>query len=449
MMGGEVTLEQMLKAREWRAGRQRALAAEHGQMLVCLTLNIAGPVKRTPLADRAFDEAAALIGDRLMGAALCERRVDDTGYFGVWRADGDPLLVKRRMCAVEEDHPLGRLLDIDVLDASAGKIERAALGLPARRCLICGGEAHACARSRAHSVVELQGATHRLLKGYFDAKFAGDIQQAATKALLYELSATPKPGLVDRAGSGAHADMDFTSFIDSIAALGKYFRMFALQGIGAKDERALFESLRFTGKQAERDMLRATGGANTHRGVVFTLGLIAGACGLIYGRGKALTVDGVLSAAARLARHSLGELKASPRAQTLRGAGGARAQAAAGFPSVRDVALPELGRWLARGESANDASVAALLSLIAHVEDTNLMARSNPNAAAAIRADVRARLGQVENMPGILRLAEALDKQFTAANLSPGGSADLLAAAWMLRFVGTEETKEEKNRHVD
>lgn len=132
--------------------------------------------------------------------------------------------VKGLTCQIEEADGLGRLFDMDVLAPDGRKLDRGELGLPPRRCLICGGPAAECASRRAHTARELQGRTRKVLCEYFHRKFAGRIAALATQSLLYEVSVTPKPGLVDRANNGSHPDMDFYTFLRSAATLTPWFR---------------------------------------------------------------------------------------------------------------------------------------------------------------------------------------------------------------------------------
>ncbi len=429
MEGREVTLDEMLQARDFRAGRQ---AAHPGQTLVCLTLNIAGPVKRFPLADRAFEA-----GKHLVDGALIEEKVDDCGHWALFTTDMDPGACKALMMDIERDHPIGRLLDLDVIGPDGRNLARP---VP-RKCLICDRPAHVCARSRAHPLKAVQIGTYSILKGHFVPPFARAVEQAATRALRNELAATPKPGLVDRANSGAHRDMDYTRFLDAIAAFAPFFYLFTLNGTQGLDDQMLFSRLKDLGIQVEEVMLKATGGVNTHRGAIFALGLLAAGCGRLYARNERVTAEAMCAEAAKLGAVSCAERPDVPRshgehAYAEHGAGGARGEAAAGYPSVRHVALPELRKWLGRGASENDASVCALLRLIGEVEDTNLIARAGAEAAKAARADIRKRLNASgDELSARIDLAQALDKEFIAKNLSPGGCADLLAAAWMMHYI--------------
>lgn len=119
------------------------------------------------------------------------------------------------------------------------------------------------------------------------------------------------------------------------------------------------------------------------------------------------------------------------------GVTGVRGQAAAGFPAAARYGLPVLERGLAEGRSYDEAGAAALLALLAHTEDTNLIARGGI-AAQRAAAEEAAALLRREPYPGREAL-EALDRAYIRKNLSPGGSADLLALCWFLHFLREEE----------
>ena len=160
-----VTLEQMLEARERRAQRQQVLLAQYGLPLVSFTMNIAGPVKNNPLIRRGFRLGARTLKEHLALSGctpLYEEAIDeDTGCEALYVVDTDPDSLKNLTCAIEEHLLVGRLFDMDVIAPDGRKLERQ----NPRRCLICGGPAGECARSRTHSVEELQLATTALLSG--------------------------------------------------------------------------------------------------------------------------------------------------------------------------------------------------------------------------------------------------------------------------------------------
>ena len=207
MTPSSVTLAEMLDARERRANAQSAMlaSADASCCLVSLSLNIAGDVKRTAKTRLLFDRGLDLF-DRL-GFDGIERRVADanTGTEALLLVRADACAVKAACERIEDAFPAARLFDFDVLNKDGEKLSRA---VP-RRCLICGGPAADCARSRAHGLDAIKAATEALLD-----EFAADtLTYTAHSALERELRTTPKPGLVDLNNNGAHADMDVPLFL--------------------------------------------------------------------------------------------------------------------------------------------------------------------------------------------------------------------------------------------
>lgn len=452
-MNAEVTVSEMMNAREARAGAQRALLLRHpGATLVCLTMNVAGPVKTTARIERAFawgegQVRAVLAPLPLLFAHAIHEKTGPEAIFCV-RADAKEL--KRRLCALEDGAPAGRLLDIDVIGPDGEKRSRTELGLPARRCLLCGEAAPVCARSRAHSVSQLRARTEAIIDEHFETEFAGRVAKEAERALLCEVAVTPKPGLVDRANAGAHEDMDIFTFIDSACALREYFEICARTGLAHRngEARACFDALRVPGLLAEEAMRRATGGVNTHKGAIFSLGILCAALGMGYdGEGsdpeRALERCGEMTRermAQELRRAGEGEARTfGERLYAKSGAGGVRAEAAAGFPSVLGCALPRYRACRAAGMSENDAGLCVLVALMARAQDTNAVRRGGEEGARAMRKRARelddgieAWLGDGARQPQkkgeALRLSlKAWDEELSGARVSPGGCADLLA----------------------
>lgn len=456
--GEEASLPELLDRREERSWRQRELLEKDRGSLVSFTLNIPGPVKNFPLAGQAFDEGLRQICGQLERHRIAilhreEFRVR-TGYEALFIVHGDSpdpgageesRKIKELMIDIEETHPLGRLFDIDVLGRGGTRESREALLHESRTCIICGGPARVCSRSRAHGLDELRRTVMAMLRNYFISQFEASVLRHIQRALLWEVAVSPKPGLVDRNNSGAHRDMDLFTFQDSTAALMPWMGRFIRAGIlhGEMPAERLLRELRFIGVQAEEAMRAATGGVNTHRGVIFSLGLICAALGRLYGSNRPCSRPEVLKLAGELARPVLGDFEGltlencrshGEKLYALHGVTGIRGEAAAGFPSLDTYGLPMLRRGLERGLSLNDAAAVTLLHLIAHVEDTNLMSRSDLETQGRIREDAQNAARQIEEKQNLEPLFE-LDRRFIAQNLSPGGSADLLALTLFFYFL--------------
>lgn len=444
----EVTLTEMLDARENRARRQQQLLARYGKTLLCFTMNIAGPVKNSPLIRRGFDLGRRLLEQQLMAAKISvphfEQIHEKTGSEAIYILDCDPLAAKRAAVIVEDHTEAGRLFDMDVIRPDGTKAGRQELQLEPRKCLICGGAASVCGRSRAHTVEQLQNRTNAILTAALRRHDARYVARLACQSLLYEVAVTPKPGLVDRGNNGSHQDMDFFSFQASAAALWPYFEDCASIGMDTAElpPEETFARLRMPGMLAEGEMLHATGGVNTHKGAIFSLGILCGAIGRL-GLELADKPQWLLYECSRMTAGLVEQdfagvtpenaSTAGQRLYVQHGITGIRGQAEAGFPSVLKVGLPRLEEGLALGHSFNEACCAALLAMMASTVDTNLVSRSDYETQQRIALETAIAL-QKNPFPEEALLRE-MDRAFMEKNLSPGGTADLLAMTCFLHFL--------------
>jgi triphosphoribosyl-dephospho-CoA synthase len=267
-------------------------------------------------------------------------------------------------------------------------------------------------------------------RGEGAARAAEAIDHAALAALAEELAADPKPGLVSPSARGAHRDMDARTLDASVRALRGFFGHAAEAGRTG----APFETLRALAVAAERRMLVATGGVNTHRGAIFALGILSAAAGRLAAEGRRCEGDALADVVR--ARYASDILRLAPAhgshgdgARRAHGVPGAREEAAAGFPHVFGVGLPALRASLRRGAARTDAAVQCLFALVARLPDTNLLHRGGADGLAlARRAAAEFLAAGGVHRPGWRRHAREIDRAFVARNLSPGGSADLLAA---------------------
>jgi triphosphoribosyl-dephospho-CoA synthase len=268
---------------------------------------------------------------------------------------------------------------------------------------------------------------------------AQEIGRAATLALHDELALSPKPGLVTLTDNGSHADMDAQTFMRSLFALRGYFVRIAELGAAG----APFEALERCGMDAEARMMAATGGINTHRGAIFTLGLLCASAGALAAQGEPPTASAVrhmllarwgaaLTARARRTPTLPGGLAA--RRMGLRGAS---AEAALGFPTLFEAAAPALRAATARGVPAAQARLDALFAAMAVLDDCNLAQRGGLEGLGFAKAAARDFLAAGgAAAPGGIAAATALGAEFVRRRLSPGGAADTLAAACWLQRIG-------------
>lgn len=263
----------------------------------------------------------------------------------------------------------------------------------------------------------------------------------ASGALLDELHLSPKPGLVDLRGSGAHADMSVPLMEASIRTIAPAIGRIGEAAWGTAIDVRLRSITAAIGREAERDMLDVTGGVNTHRGAIWALGLIAAAAAAI---GPRSAQEDIAAAAGQLA--SLPDEGAlwtasvkernGQRVHRLYGLPGAREEAIAGFPHVIRVALPRLRFERAKGLPEDVARLHALLDLMAALPDTCIASRAGLEGLAFTQASAMRvlRLGGLETEAGERAFLD-FDRAMTEQRLSPGGSADLLATALFIERI--------------
>jgi triphosphoribosyl-dephospho-CoA synthase len=259
----------------------------------------------------------------------------------------------------------------------------------------------------------------------------------AIRSLHAELVLYPKPGLVSLVDNGSHADMDAAMFMRSLFSLRHYFIQMAQAG--AQD--ASFDVLKKYGMQAERRMLIATNGINTHRGAIFSLGMLSAAAGYCHARSLPLAANNLRRVlmqqwGAALQAHAnpaVAKLSNGLRATHLYAVNGARAEGAQGFPAVFEIGLPQLLKSLARGAQTSHAQVDTLFSLMAQMTDTNIYHRGGADAAAMVShtAGKFMQLGGTSQTDWQSRALEC-HHLFVSHNLSPGGAADMLSASWFV-----------------
>ena len=449
-MEREVTLMEILDAREQRVRRQRELLERYALPLVSFTLNIAGSVKVSAAIRRVFREGCMRLQEALRGEniELCTRQLFDapTGLESFFVLRGEAETIKALCMELEDEDSLGRLFDLDVLTSDGRKLSREQLGKAPRGCLVCGKSGMACASRRVHSVERLQEKTNEIIQSYFAEKDAQQIAALAVKALNFEVCTTPKPGLVDRANNGSHRDMDVFAFLSSAAALSPYFLRAVKLGQETKNlsPEETFRRLRAAGLRAERSMLDATRGVNTHKGAIYSMGLLCAAAGRCWSAdGICTDADALLDECARLAQRAAKEDLEGVQTDTCRTAGerlwlrygqrGVRGEAASGFPSLRYLALPALQTALSERKTLEQAGLHALLHLMAGVQDTNLAARGG-KAGQRFASQYAAKLLSQEDGETHAAL-QKFDQDMIRRNLSPGGCADLLAMAYFLYFL--------------
>jgi triphosphoribosyl-dephospho-CoA synthase len=276
---------------------------------------------------------------------------------------------------------------------------------------------------------------------------AEQLAKIAVWALLEESELTPKPALVDQRGSGAHPDMDLEMLRRSATVLYPTFLELAQAAKGVEPSVELRRMLGAIGRKGEATMMRVTGGCNTHRGAIWSLGLLCAAtASLAKSKCTAAMVCGRAGVLARFPDSAELQVRLDASRAVSHGAlvlqrygvPGARGEAEQGFPHVLHLALPVLHESRVRAASESAARLNALMTIMTTLDDTCLLHRGGALALhTAQRGAWRTLDAGGTNTSAGLRVLLELDHDLIALNSSPGGSADLLAAALLLdRLTG-------------
>lgn len=450
-------LSDILAAKEARASRQAGMRAQYSLPLISITINIPGNKKDTTYARQLVDYAVEQI-NQSMDVYAIERINPPTGPECLLAVRGIAREIKQRTIEIEEAELFGRLLDLDVFAADGTLFSRADHG-EGRKCLVCGGQAVDCMRNKRHSQEDLLAAVQKLVDSFYAhqtrqiGRAAQQIGALAMEAMLYEAACTPAPGLVDRVNSGAHQDMDYFSFLASSAVLEFSLMRCAEAGVRHKGELSgILPVLRYIGIEGETAMLKATCGVNTQKGLLFSLGIIAAAAGYLTARREVLSAEAICEAVAHstagIVRRELGNIEkpvqtltAGEKLYRKYGITGIRGEMEAGLPGIRNFALPALKAARKAGLTINEAMVQTLLTLMACVDDTTVMNRHSPEKMRVWvkqKAEAALKSGGMYTQAGKQGIAE-LDEEFIKGNISPGGAADMVAAAWFIYKLEQEE----------
>lgn len=291
------------------------------------------------------------------------------------------------------------------------------------------------------------------------------IGRCAGTAVLFEAAAAPKPGLVTPFSSGAHTDMDYFTFLASAAALAPFWERFVRLGVSfaersfaekgsagsqSPDCAALLPLLREEGVRAEQAMFAATGGVNTHKGLIFSLGVLCAASGMLSAEGANVSPEACAGRGAEIVhgiverdfadaeKKKPSERTAGERLYIAEGVTGIRGEAERGFPAVVKFALPCLKKLLSGGAALDDALAETLLLLMTAAEDTNILARGGREGERSVREAARdaLALGGMRTEEGRRAVGE-MEVLFSSRRLSPGGAADLLAVTVFLYLMET------------
>ncbi len=269
------------------------------------------------------------------------------------------------------------------------------------------------------------------------------IADLAVKALLYEISISPKPGLVSRFSNGSHKDMNFYTFIDSTVSLREYFlKCFKYGEENVLDENFL-KKLRVLGKEAEKKMFSATSKVNTHKGTIFSMGIFISVFSFELKTGKKISLENIAEKIKKISYPLEKELEeslsntAGEKIYKKYGIKGARGLALSGYELVLLDGIKKLKKYT---ESINfeNACILLLIYYVSVLDDTNIINRAGIEILKTAKKKAHKifeKNTRELNYINLRKDMEELNKYFIAENISAGGSADLLILSIFVYFL--------------
>lgn len=457
----ENVIKEILEAKEMRS-KERLKISEGGDISISLSINIPGAPKSNDQIKLFFAECLSDLKRFLLSHRIVideKREVvqsDAAGDFYLVSVYGEELFaeaIKEITELFEMQHSLGRLLDVDITDGNGNPVSSG----KAKSCYFC--EQHSavyCMRKQTHDYSEMRSIIEKDVSSFLLERLKNrvgkDLSVFALKALLHEVSLSPKPGLVDRFSNGSHSDMDYATFLNSSAVLSVYFREIAEFGFSFSSAhiKDALPKLRQIGLQMEEDMFSETRGVNTHKGAIFLLGfsLFVSANQIKNHNFSYLSfVNQIKELNGSLVENELGKKLYSSKKthgeecfEKFGAKGkGIRGEIQSGLPCVFNYAIPVLSSHFDLMETETDAAIQkgltqTLLILIAYNNDSNILYRKGEKVLDELMAISQ----QAFNVFGTntfdakyKQLIEYCDEN----QISPGGSADLLAVAYFIYMV--------------
>lgn len=268
------------------------------------------------------------------------------------------------------------------------------------------------------------------------------IVELAQKAILYEVSSYPTPGLVSPVSNGCHTDMNFYTFIDSTVSLNKYFLKTCIVSLKECDYDVIFSKLKEIGIEAERDMLERTNGINTHKGMIFIMIVTISAIVInINKNGNFINIrEEIKNLTKDLSKKDFSNL--NEKAKLTYGEKlfikynlkGIRGEVEDGLPTIFNTSLKTFKEN--NNLNINDRLVHTLISIMAVNDDTTVLHRKDIDMLYHIKKRCKniLNLGGMNSSEGRLEI-EKLDEELSIHKVSPGGSADLLALTMFLSDI--------------
>lgn len=440
-------ITEFLLDRDRRVLYQEHLLKENkDKTLVTIRINYPGIEKSNYITDNIvntiYNEILTYYGKFIV---FEDKYKNKEGIVAHFLFDLDFVNVKKEMINVEEEHILGRCLDIDVYTLKNDKvigISRSDLFKKPRRCFICDLDAKICSRAQTHTIDEIKNYFEVVYKNFKDSQkktesLAYEVSQMALKAMISEVSTFPSFGLVSPISSGAHKDMDYYTFLNSAVAITPFLKKMFEVGYSYYSPEYIFDAIRDIGKECEKKMFEATNNINTHKGMIFLMGISMAAIGkALYENKEFYQIQDIIKS---MVKNILDDFKELHKKEKL--THGERLYLEYGFTGIRGQVQDGLSvlfdniidNYINSDLKENDLYTQILIELMARVEDSTVVYRHDISTLRKVQSDAKDLL----NMGGIFtekgrQKCHHLEDLYIKENISPGGCADLLAISILL-----------------
>lgn len=441
-------INKFLEFREKRVELQNSLLEKYGLPLIAVRTNYPGENKLEPLAvaiaDIAAEEMAEYFGEKIVHRELLENL---EGKIYLFIIDKKAVDIKKITVFFEENHILGRCLDIDVYDVNGESLSRSMFGYEKRKCLICDEMAFICGRTMKHSHQEIKNVLMEKYIAYNQyvtkrEKIVKKLGDLALASMIYEVSTAPSFGLVSPLTKGSHDDMDFFTFLKSSFAIKGGFEKMAEVAYSYLSLEEAFLRSRKIGMKVEEEMFKATDNVNTHKGMIFLLGTVMiVAARILYEKKSFEDIQPMLK---DMCRDILKDFENISHKKNLThgehlyvnyGFTGIRGEVKEGLDVVFNGSLSILTESLEKNSDFNLAFIQTLIFLMSQVMDSTIVHRHNIHMLHRIKREAAAFIqsGGVYSEQG-LKIAHDMEELYINERISPGGSADLLAVTIFLYF---------------
>jgi len=405
------TSEKILKAREKRHKDIGRMLHQY-DTVISMRVNFPGQDKNHPLAHLILNGVSLSELNIDIKKKTYHQSIDGPYYLLV--TDENPGPVKEKTIVFEDQHPLGRLMDVDVYHKQA-QLSRQTK----RQCFICDKAAHVCVRNKTHTLEELLEYIRSITFEYFDSM----LYHWMDDAILQELNLDPKFGLVTPKTSGSHHDMNYDLMIRAKDAFLPWMIKAFHEGVQVEEiNPSSMQALIDLGKHAEQAMYTATGGVNAYKGLIFHLGLLSFVYGFNFSRDHDKAFISLIQdiSSSIFDAQSSSEMTFGQRVNQRYHIKGARGEALNGYPHPRKMLETHKIEYL----------LDILIDLIVEVEDTNLLKRAKSlENYQAVKDEFR--LVDKMNMQKL----QELSKKCIEEGLSFGGSADLLVVTIFMNHM--------------